>query len=116
MKNKSVKLQQTESTLKELIPEALATLSDERVNGLTITEVDCSRGKYDADVYIYSPFMDESEINEALKQLRVVSNKIEQHTLAVTGWYRSPKLHFKYDKKIEQVNRMEELFERIKSE
>jgi ribosome-binding factor A len=116
MREKSIKLQQTESLLKELIPEALATLSDARVNSLNITTVDCSRGKYDADVYFYSPFLDDKEINDTLKVLQIVSSKVGQYTLASTGWYRSPKLHFKYDKKIEQISRINELFDRIKSE
>jgi ribosome-binding factor A len=116
MKTKSIKLQQTESLLKELIPEALSTLGDARVNSLNITEVDCSRGKYNADVYFYLPFLDQQEIKEIDTVLKKVSSKIEQYTLTSTGWYRCPKLHFKYDKKIEQINKVQELFKRIESE
>ena len=48
---KSINLQRTESLLMELIPEALATLNDPRINSIAITEVNCKNGKYDAIVY-----------------------------------------------------------------
>ena len=54
---KSIKIQKTESLLKELIPEALSNFEDSRINSLLITDVDCSKGKYDALVYI-SPELD----------------------------------------------------------
>ena len=46
-----IKQQKTESILKEIIPEALASLSDERLHGLVVTNVVCSRGRSDAKVY-----------------------------------------------------------------
>ena len=114
MKEKSVKIQKTESLLQELIPEALATLEDSRLSSLNITKVDCSRGKYDADVYFYEPSMDEGEVKEVMKLLSKVSPKITSHTLTSTGWFRSPKFHFKFDKSVDEMQRLEELFERIK--
>lgn len=116
MKEKSVKTQKTESLLKELIPEALASFEDSRISSLNITRVDCSRGKYDADVYFYEPYLDEKDAKEVIQHLTKVSNKLTAFTLASTGWYRSPKFHFKYDKSVEEMNRLEELFARIKSE
>ena len=116
MKQKSIKLQRVESILKELIPEALSSLDDSRVSGLNITDVDCSKGKYDADVYFYTPFLDDNQKKEVLKTLKSASSKLESYTLASTSWYRSPKFHFKYDKKVEELEKMEKLFQRIKSE
>ncbi len=49
---KSINLQRTESLLMELVPEALSTLSDSRINSLAVTGVDCKNGKYDAKVIL----------------------------------------------------------------
>ena len=35
----------TQSVLKQLIPEALASLEDELLRGLCITDVECQRGR-----------------------------------------------------------------------
>jgi len=113
-RKKSINLQRVESVLQELIPEALSTFEDNTIKGLSITSVDCSRGKYDADVYFYVTFMSDIEIKEIEKSLKKVSSKVGQYVLASTNWYRSPKFHFKYDKSVDKMSRMEELFARIK--
>jgi len=52
MTAEEIKRHRTESVLRELIPEALSQLGDERLRGLTVTEVVCSRGRSDADVRV----------------------------------------------------------------
>ncbi len=49
---KSIKLQRVESVLRELVPEAISTLSNEAINNIPVIDVECSRGKYDANVYL----------------------------------------------------------------
>ena len=58
------------SLLRELISEALGTLSDERLQGLTVTDVEVKRGMYDANVYL-----DESIFSEEEKKRSYVSSK-----------------------------------------
>lgn len=113
MKPKSIKIQRTESLLKELIPEALASMSDEEMTTLSVTEVDCSRGKHDADVYLDPPFLNEKEQNQVLSQLRKSSGYLATYILAETGWFRCPKFHFKFDHNLEKMNRLEQIFEQI---
>jgi ribosome-binding factor A len=115
MREKSIKLQKTESLLKELIPEALGTFSDFRINSLTVTEVDCSKGKYDAIVYIYDSSLTPAEEQETLKQLRKITGAIKTYCLNATNWYKFPELKFKFDRQVEKTNRLEELFQKIKS-
>ena len=64
---KSINLQRTESLLMELVPEALATLNDSRINALPITAVNCKNGKYDAIVYF-----DGSDYNQ--DELKVIDS------------------------------------------
>lgn len=115
MKPKSIKIQRTESLLKELIPEALASLAEEGISTLSITEVDCSRGKYDADVYIDPSFLTPAEQTIVLQQLKYASSLIEEYCLAQTGWYRCPRFHYKFDDSVERISRLEKIFDQIGS-
>jgi ribosome-binding factor A len=115
MREKSVKIKKTESLLQELIPEALSSMVDSRVKSVTVTEVDCSKGKYDAIVYVYESGLTDREKNEILNQLKKVSSKIKSYCLASTGWYKCPNFTFRFDQNVEKMSRMEDLFEKIKS-
>ncbi len=116
MNKKSIKLLRTESVLKEILSEAIATLSDEVLKGLAITEVDCKRGKYDADVYIDQSFFDSEEKNYVLKHLKKVRGYLENYTLQNEGWYRCPKFHFKFDEKFQKKQKIDTLFSKIQKE
>ncbi len=113
---KNLKLQRVESLLKELLPEALANFEDNRINSLLVTDVICTKGKYDAIVYISPEFISESEQREVLKQLQKAKHTIKSHILNATGWFRCPEFSFKFDENIDKVNKMEELFKKIKAE
>jgi len=113
---KSIKLKRVESILKELIPEALASLSDPTINNLQVLEVSCSRGKYDAEVFLDPSFTNEQEQKEAIKQLKKASSYIENFCKQAEGWYRSPKMRFYFDHSLEKQNKMDDLFEIISKE
>ena len=113
MKEKSINLQRTESLLKELIPEALAELSDFRINSLTITDVDCKNGKYDARVYFDGSDLDNSELKEVKKLLQKASSRVRSYCLNATGWYKCPNFEFIKDDMVEKNKRMDELFAQI---
>lgn len=112
---KSIKIQKTESLLKELVPEALSNFEDSRINSLLITDVDCSKGKYDALVYISPEFITEDEQREILKQLNKAKHSIKTHILNSTGWFRCPEFTFKFDENVDKIRRMEEIFQKIKA-
>ena len=113
MTHEEIKRHRVESVLKEIIPEALATLDDERINGLSVTDVVCSKGRSDAKVYLDTSFLNEKEQRDALKQLRIVSSYVQNHCKQSEGWFRAPRLTFEFDHQLEKVSRMEELFKQI---
>jgi len=115
LKEKSINLQRTESLLRELIPEALGELSDSRLHLLTITDVDCSNGKYDAKVYFDGSEFSDEELKEVLKLLKKASGRVKSYCLSATGWYKCPNLTFLKDDMLEKSKRIDELFAQIQS-
>ncbi|OQX77128.1 MAG: ribosome-binding factor A [Epsilonproteobacteria bacterium 4484_65] len=113
MTHEEIKRHRVESVLKEIIPEALGTLDDERINGLTVTDVVCSKGRSDAKVYLDTSFLSEKEQGEALKQLRTVAGYIQNHCKQSEGWFKAPRFTFEFDHQLEKVSRIEDLFKQI---
>jgi len=113
MTQEEIKRHRVESVLKEIIPEALGSLDDERINGLTVTDVVCSKGRSDAKVYLDTSFLNEKEQNEALRQLRTVAGYIQNHCKQSEGWFKAPRFTFEFDHQLEKVSRMEDLFKQI---
>jgi len=113
MTHEEIKRHRVESVLKEIIPEALGTLDDDRINGLGVTDVVCSKGRSDAKVYLDTSFLNEKEQGEALKQLRVVSGYIQNHCKQSEGWFKAPRFVFEFDTQLEQVVKIEDLFKQI---
>ena len=115
MTQEEIKRHRVESVLKEIIPEALGTLDDERINGLSVTAVVCSKGRSDAKVYMDKSFLNEKEQAEALRQLRVVSGYLSNHCKQSEGWFKAPRFVFEFDAQPEYQSKMEDLFKQIAS-
>ena len=113
MTHEEIKRHRVESILKEIIPEALGTLDDERINGLSVTDVVCSKGRSDAKVYLDTSFLNEKEQGEALRQLRTVAGYIQNHCKQSEGWFKAPRFTFEFDHQLEKVSRIEDLFKQI---
>ena len=113
MTQEEIKRHRVESVLKEIIPEALGTLDDSRINSLLVTDVVCSKGRSDAKVYLEPSFLDEKEQSEALKQLRSVAGYIQNQCKQAEGWFKAPRMTFEFDHQLEKISRMEELFKQI---
>ncbi len=113
MTQEEIKRHRVESVLKEIIPEALGTLDDERINGLAVTDVVCSKGRSDAKVYLDISFFNEKEQNEALRQLRSVTGYLQNHCKQSEGWFKAPRFTFEFDHQLEKVSRIEDLFKQI---
>jgi len=111
-----IKIFRTQSVLKELIPEALATLSDTMLQGLCVIDVQCKKGKYDADVYLDKMMLTPEEQKTILSRLRKVSKHLETHCATAEGWYRCPNFHFKFDEQLEKQNHLDALFEKMEKE
>ena len=113
MTAEEIKRHRVESVLKEILPEALSGLADERIRGLTVTEVKCSRGRSNAKVYLDKSFLNEKEQGEALRQLRKVGAYLQNHCKQSEGWFKAPIFTFEFDTQLEQVTRIEDLFKQI---
>ena len=113
MTQEEIKRHRVESVLKEIIPEALGSLDDERINGLSVTDVVCSKGRSDAKVYLDKSFLNPKEQGEALKQLRTVAGYIQNHCKQSEGWFKAPRFTFEFDEQLEKQSRMEDLFRQI---
>jgi len=113
---KSIKLQRTESILKELIPAALTTLNDEMLQGLCVIDVECTRGKYDATVYLDEMMFDEEEKKYVINHLMKVNSHIQTYCMQSEGWFRCPKFKFKFDSKLKKQNHMDALFDQVAKE
>lgn len=113
MTPEEIKRHRIESILKEIIPEALATLDDEAIKGLLVTEVICSKGRSDAKVYLDKSYLNAKEQGEALRKLRAVAGYVQNHCKQSEGWYKAPRLTFEFDEQFEKQLRMEELFAKI---
>ena len=106
----------TQSVLKQLIPEALASLEDELLRGLCVTDVECKRGRYDAFVYLDKNAFDEREREFVLEKLGRVARYLQNFCAEAEGWYRCPAFHFKFDDRLEYQNKMDDLFDKIEEE
>jgi ribosome-binding factor A len=116
MNQAEIKRRRTESVLKELIPEALGTLDDERINSLNVTEVVCSRGRYDARVFLDPAGIEPEEQEEALRQLRKVAAYVKTYVKEAEGWYKAPNFTFEFDDELDRISRMDALFRKIEKE
>lgn len=110
---KSINLQRTESLLMELIPEALSTLSDDRICSLPITAVNCKNGKYDAIVYFDGSDFANKEIAGVISALTKANGRIKSYVLSATGWYKCPTFKFVNDTSLESSKNIEDLFKQI---
>jgi len=115
MDNKSVNLQRTQSLLMELVPEALSSLNDNRIKSLTITDVDCKNGKYDANVYYDGSDYTKEELKEIRMSLRKANGRLKSYILNATSWYKCPDFTFLIDDMLDKRARMEDLFAQISS-
>lgn len=111
-----IKRLRTESALKEILPEAFASLDDTMLKGLCVTDVDCKKGRYDAFVYLDKMALDEHEQEYVLTHLKKVSKILQNYCVCEFGWFRAPNFHFKFDDSLEHQNRMDELFSKVEKE
>ncbi|RUM41454.1 MAG: 30S ribosome-binding factor RbfA [Desulfocapsa sp.] len=116
MIDKSVKLQKTEALIKELLIEAFGALSDPELRGLTVLDVDCSRGKYNAKVFLDEAGMSEPEQNALRRKLRKSQGFLKQYCAEASGWYRSPDFNFKFDDTLKRKTHIDDLFKKIEAE
>lgn len=113
---KDIKTLRAQSLLKELIPNALASLDDENLKNLCVVDVECKKGRYDAFVFLDKMHFNEAEQEQILNKLKKASKLVQNYCMTEQGWFKAPNLHFKFDDRLEYQNRMDKLFEKIRKE
>ena len=113
---KDIKKERTQSLLLELLSEALTSLGDSKLNSLSITEVVCSRGKHNAEVYVLIDSADKEEQKKILSSLNKAQSTLREYVLSASGWYRCPKFSFKVDETLGRANTLDRIFEQIRKE
>jgi len=108
-----IKRKRTESALREVLPEAFAMLDDTMLNTLIVNDVVCSRGRYDAKVYLDKTGIDESKQKQILEKLKRVKGFLKNYVRETQGWYRAPNFTFDFDDQLDRISRIEELFKQI---
>lgn len=116
MNPNELKKLRTESVLKELIPQALASLDNELLRNLCVVDVECKKGRYDAFVYIDKMSFDVREQEQILTHLKKAAKFLQNYCMSEQGWYKSPNFHFKFDDRLEYQNRMDSLFQKIRKD
>lgn len=111
-----IKLQRSQSLLKELISEALSTLNNPNLNSLSVTDVVCSRGKYNAEIFIESSDFSQAEKTLILKELKKAEGILREYILGSSGWFKCPRLSFKFDDSLKSSNTLDKLFAQIAKE
>jgi len=108
-----IKRKRTESILKEVLPEAFSMLDDTMLNTLIVNDVVCSRGRYDAKVYLDKTGIDELKQKQILDRLKKVRGFLKNYVRETQGWYRVPNFTFDFDDQLDRITRIEELFKQI---
>ncbi|WP_034583514.1 30S ribosome-binding factor RbfA [Helicobacter pametensis] len=114
--DEKIKLQRSQSLLKELVSEALSTLSNPDLHSLSVTDVVCSRGKYHAEVFIESSDLSPQERTLILKELKKAEGALREYILRSSGWFKCPKLSFKCDDSLISRNNLDQIFAQIAKE
>ncbi len=86
-------------------------IKDDRINFITITDVDITNDLSYAKVYI--TVLDEKKKEETLKVLNHASKFIEKEMCKRVEIRKMPELKFVYDESIEYSNNIESIIERI---
>lgn len=111
-----IKLQRSQALLLELLSEALSTLSNPALNSLSVTQVICSRGKYNAEVFIESSDFANEEKSFILRELKKAEGILREHILSSSGWFKCPKFTFKFDDSLKNANSLDKIFAQIAKE
>jgi len=116
MTQEEIKRHRVESTLKEIIPEALGSLDDPMLQSIVVTDVVCSRGRSNAKVFLDSGVYTKEEKKEVIQKLYKLSGYLQTHCKQTEGWFKAPIMTFEFDTQPEYISKMETLFKKIQEE
>jgi len=101
--------------LQELTLALRDQIGDPRVAPLTITEVDVTRDRRIARVYV-ACYSGEDDLKEGLKGLKSARKVLSQHLFRVLHWPFTPRLEFRVDRSWEQGEKIDRLIDQVQKE
>lgn len=104
------------SSAQEVAQEVIDELDDPNLNKLIVTNINVSRGKSDATVFIDAQDLSESEQKDILTKLKKARGFLESMMTLKLAKFRSPKLHFVFDDSISQAKKLDDIFKKISDE
>ncbi|RDU73339.1 30S ribosome-binding factor RbfA [Helicobacter aurati] len=108
--------QKKEAFLKEILTEIFSELHNELLNTLEIVNVQCSRGKYNAKIFVESSLLTDTQRQEIQKAFKRAKPFIQSNVLRISKWYNAPKLMLCFDSSLQHQNRLDVLFSQISNE
>jgi ribosome-binding factor A len=116
MTHEEIKRHRVESTLKEIIPEALGSLDDPLIQNVVVTDVVCSRGRSNARVFLDLGVYTKEEKKEIIQKLYKLSGYLQTHCKQTEGWFKAPIMTCEFDTQPEQIRKIESLFKKMREE
>jgi len=101
--------------LQELTLALRDQVRDPRVDALSITEVDVTKDRRIARVYV-ACYSGQEDLEEGLKGLRSARRILQQHLFRVLHWPFTPRLEFRVDKSWEYGERIDRLIDQVQKE
>ena len=100
------------NALKLLVQEAISSLNNNKISTLTVSKVVGDKTYSDIKVYI---FLEDFNQKEVLKELKKASITVKNIAFISSGWSYFPKITFILDNSYNKEQRMQKLFEKIKT-
>lgn len=104
------------SQMQNMLQEAISGLNDGELSNLCLLDLRVSRGKNDAFAYIDAENFSEQKQNKLLQKLKKATSYLQEMLLLKSGKFKTPKLHFSFDKTKQEVARLDEIFKKIEDE
>ena len=114
MSVKSVRVLRAQSTLTELISEAIGSLGNDLLNSLSVIKVESAKGLSDATVYILDEDFSESDKQKIVSGLKKSASYISRYCTASDALSKMPRLTFRFDDSLQKEKRLEEILSQKK--
>lgn len=112
----NIKDSRNSAVLKDALLEAFSFLENNQLSSLSILEVECAKGKYDAKVFLDPTGIDVEDRAAILKSLKNAKGFIKSLLLTSLTWQHIPNIKFIFDDRLEAVNKVENILKQIAQE
>jgi len=109
-------LQRANSFVREELALLLSsTLDDPRISSLIVTDVDLSKDRRVARVYV-SCYEESGDLEEGIRGLESAKDYIRRELGQILGWRFAPELVFRADRSLQRGARLDKVFKELERE